>query len=567
MSIYFYNKVKIHSLLAKKVKHGAPHCKTWGEVGRLKVSRQNPRTEAFSSQDRKRHRGILKGEERMKFRRKGVIALTAALYVALFASAAMAVEVDNLQGLKDAIEAGGDVKLTAPITVDTTINVQKNIVLDLAGQTISASLGGSDVFIVSNGASMTIEDSAGNGIISSSDDCGIQIQGDLTGEGDTLNSKLVLNNGIIEADFYPVSVVGNGAQFDINGGVVRVTAVDGYAVSGSSGNAGYHGTIININGGELIGGSGLESDNPDYAGSGRDYIAGAGVFHSQDGVLNMTGGKVSGYVGIQFRSGRLNMTGGTVISNGDMPNPVASSNGAVAIGAGIAFITNGDPEKVGYRGNMSATISGDAKVIATGNDSYAIYEANHETTGNVIDTTQMKSLIITGGTFEGVAGALYIQNKGDEENTNGKVSISGGAFSSQPDEKYLDENVTFVDDGEGHFVVPSLTFTTDAITLAMNETITLDYTVVPANAKINWASNNPEIATVDTNGEITPAAVGETVITAALDGYDTISASCTVTVTEDDTPQQTGGSGGGCSAGFGALALLAALPLLRMRKK
>lgn len=516
----------------------------------------------------------------MKFRRKGVIALTAALYVALFASAAMAVEVDNLQGLKDAIEAGGDVKLTAPITVDTTINVQKNIVLDLAGQTISASLGGRDVFIVSNGASMTIEDSAGNGIISSSDDCGIQIQGDLTGEGDTLNSKLVLNNGIIEADFYPVSVVGNGAQFDINGGVVRVTAVDGYAVSGSSGNAGYHGTIININGGELIGGSGLESDNPSPAGLGRDYIAGAGVFHSQDGVLNMTGGKVSGYVGIQFRSGTLNMTGGTVISNGDMPNLVASSNGAVAIGAGIAFITNGDPEKVGYRGNMSATISGDAKVIATGEGSYAIYEGNHETAGNEIVNTQMLGLTITGGTFEGVAGALSIQNKGDENNEQGKVAISGGSFSNKPDEKYLAEDVAFVDDGEGHFVVPSLTFKTNSLSLAVNETVTLEYTIVPANAKLTWSSSKPEFASVNaTTGEITALAVGETVITAVIDGHETVSATCTVTVTEEEVPptppvtsddvkpQPSGSGGGGCSAGFGALALLAALPLLRMRKK
>lgn len=34
---------------------------------------------------------------------------------------------------------------------------------------------------------------------------------------------------------------------------------------------------------------------------------------------------------------------------------------------------------------------------------------------------------------------------------------------------------------------------------------------------------------------------------------------------EPSTPQHSGG--GGCSAGFGALALLAAVPLLRMRKK
>lgn len=513
-------------------------------------------------------------------KRKGIIMLIVALCIALFASAALAVDVNDLPGLKSAIEAGGDIKLTAPIAVDAQINVQQDIVLDLAGHTISASLGGSDVFIVSNGASMTIEDSVGNGIISSSDDCGIQVQGNLTGEGEALNSKLILNNGIIEADFYPVSVMGNGAQFDINGGIVRVTAVDGYAVSGSSGSAGYHGTIININGGELVGGSGLESDNPDYAGSGRDYIAGAGVFHSQDGVLNMTGGKVSGYVGIQFRSGTLNMTGGTVISNGDMPNPVASSNGAVAIGAGIAFITNGDPEKVGYRGNMSATISGNAQVIATGEGSYAIYEGNHETAGNEIDNTQMLGLEIAGGTFEGVAGALSLQNKGDENNEQGKITISGGSFSSEPDVKYLAEDVVFVNDGEGHFVVPSLTFKTNALSLAVNDTATLEYTVVPATATLTWSSSKPECASINaTTGEITALAIGETVITAVIDEHEATSATCTVTVTEEEVPptppvtsddvkpQPSGSGGGGCSAGFGVLALLAALPLLRMRKK
>lgn len=497
-------------------------------------------------------------------KRKGIIMLAVALCTALFASAAMAVDVNDLPGLKSAIEAGGDIKLTAPIDVDARINVQKSIVLDLAGQTISASLGSSDIFIVTNGASMTIEDSVGNGAISSNGWSGIQVIGNQTGTGDAINSKLILNNGKIEAQWYPVTVMGNGAQFDINGGIVEVTAPDGYAVSGSSGKAGYHGTIININGGELKGGWGLESDNDPT--SGRNYIAGAGVFHSQEGVLNMTGGKVSGYVGIQFRSGTLNMTGGTVISNGNMPTPVASSDGAVAIGAGIAFITNGDPEKVGYRGNMSATISGDAKVIATGNDSYAIYEANHETAGEA--NTQMMGLTITGGTFEGVAGALSIQNKGDENNEQGKVAISGGSFSNKPDEKYLAEDVAFVEDGEGHFVVPSLTFKTNSLSLAVNETVTLEYTIVPANAKLTWSSSKPEFASVNaTTGEITALAVGETVITAVIDGHETVSATCTVTVTEEEVPQPSGSGGGGCSAGFGALALLAALPLLRMRKK
>ncbi|OUO92876.1 Ig-like domain-containing protein [Cloacibacillus sp. An23] len=522
----------------------------------------------------------------MKFGKKGLAALAAALCVAFFAPAAMAVEVDSFDSLQSALNGTEGITVTGDFQITSQLIVSTNATLDLNGHTVSATLEGADIFVVTDGATFTINDTAGGGKISSNGWAAIQILGETSPDenASAINSKLILNGGTIEAQWYPITVMGKGAQFDINDGIVQVTAVDGYAVSGSSATTdsnknpvSYHGTIINVNGGQLIGGTGLESDsNPS---SGRDYIAGAGIFHSQEGVLNITGGTVSGYVGIQFRSGTLNMTGGTVISNGNMPTAVTpSSNGVVAIGAGIAFITNGDPEKVGYRGNMSATISGDAEVIATGEGSYAIYEANHETAGNESDT-QLVALTITSGTFEGKVGALSIQNKGDEDNTNGNVSISGGAFSSQPEEKYLAENVTFVDDGEGHFVVPSLTFATNVITLAMNETITLDYTVVPANAMINWTSSNPEIATVDANGEITPAAAGETTITATLADYDTISASCTVTVTEDDTPitppvtsddvtpPHTGGSGGGCSAGFGALALLAAVPLFRMRKR
>ena len=45
-------------------------------------------------------------------KRKGIIMLAAALCTALFASAAMAVDVNDLPGLKSAIKAGGDTPST-----------------------------------------------------------------------------------------------------------------------------------------------------------------------------------------------------------------------------------------------------------------------------------------------------------------------------------------------------------------------------------------------------------------------------------------------------------------------
>lgn len=109
----------------------------------------------------------------------------------------------------------------------------------------------------------------------------------------------------------------------------------------------------------------------------------------------------------------------------------------------------------------------------------------------------------------------------------------------------------------------------------------LEVTYTPTDAttrELVWSSSDTAVATVDAaTGKITPLKAGKTTITAALADNNTVKATCEVTViddsatsddvTSDDVKPQPSGSGGGCSAGFGALALLAALPLLRMRKK
>ena len=110
----------------------------------------------------------------------------------------------------------------------------------------------------------------------------------------------------------------------------------------------------------------------------------------------------------------------------------------------------------------------------------------------------------------------------------------------------------------------------------------LEVTYTPTDAttrELVWSSSDTAVATVDAaTGKITPLKAGKTTITAALADNNTVKATCEVTVIDDSAtsddvtsddvkPQPSGSGGGGCSAGFGALALLAALPLLRMRKK
>ena len=140
-------------------------------------------------------------------------------------------------------------------------------------------------------------------------------------------------------------------------------------------------------------------------------------------------------------------------------------------------------------------------------------------------------------------------------------------------------------------------------TVEVGKTKPLAITYVPektTNTAVTWESLNPNIATVDANGIVTGVAEGTATITAtpADTSMGAVTAQCLVTVTKaaeetpgtdptdpgtdptgpstdptdpgtDDKPAQPsgGGSGGGCSAGFGALALLAAVPLLLRRKK
>ena len=107
-------------------------------------------------------------------------------------------------------------------------------------------------------------------------------------------------------------------------------------------------------------------------------------------------------------------------------------------------------------------------------------------------------------------------------------------------------------------------FSVDPVSLALGikETKT-----IKASASSKWAVEDETIAAVsDIAGEsieVTGLTAGTTRITATNELGET--AVCTVTVTATPTP--VGGSSGGCSSGFGTLALLALMPMAWRRKK
>ena len=131
--------------------------------------------------------------------------------------------------------------------------------------------------------------------------------------------------------------------------------------------------------------------------------------------------------------------------------------------------------------------------------------------------------------------------------------------------------------------VESVSLDKTELQLAVGENATLSAAITPENAtdkNVTWSSDNETVATVDANGVVTAAAPGSATITVTTaDGGKTATcavtvsaggktATCAVTVSASPQPAPpSGGGGGGCSAGLGALALLAAVPLFARRKK
>lgn len=79
---------------------------------------------------------------------------------------------------------------------------------------------------------------------------------------------------------------------------------------------------------------------------------------------------------------------------------------------------------------------------------------------------------------------------------------------------------------------PSIALGRSAASMAVNGSVTLTATTVPANAVVTWTSSDEDIAMV-TNGEVLGVAAGSATITASItvDG-STYTATCDVTVTE-----------------------------------
>ena len=98
----------------------------------------------------------------------------------------------------------------------------------------------------------------------------------------------------------------------------------------------------------------------------------------------------------------------------------------------------------------------------------------------------------------------------------------------------MSENCRLFVIGEGGDV-PAITLDKSTATATVGGSdVTITATTTPASATVTWESSNEEVATVE-DGVVTPVAAGTCTITASItEGYETLTATCTVTVSAEN---------------------------------
>ena len=346
--------------------------------------------------------------------------------------AAASVGAKNYKTLADAINAaqtGDTVVLKQNVTESVRIPVGKEITLDLAGKNIQSSanavtvegkltikdstattepeVNGDTVTYTSgkitganlglcaiNGGEIILE----SGSVESTGNMGVYAQGNFTPSGAAQNSKITVKGGYILAQECAASAQGKGATLDIQGGVLK--SKDNAVVSGNgtkSNKKDCGGTIMNISGGTMIGG--IQT---------ADYIA-CGVYHPQQGTLNITGGKfqITNGVGVLIRAGSANITGGEIVTTGTVSGWVGDNK----INEGCHGIVYDSASN--YPGAAAAdnvAIGGTVKIVTEGSNAPVKMHRPADSKDNKIE--------VTGGSFSGSVDAEYLKGLNAELKAN-----------------------------------------------------------------------------------------------------------------------------------------------------
>lgn len=289
--------------------------------------------------------------------------------------------------------------------------ITKNVTLDLNGKNLTFSY-----ITVSKGGNLTIKESGNGGTYNGTGaNYSVYVKrggifnlesGKLTNsstasgtsnvvvrvEGGTATTPAAstanINGGKIESKGTPVFVRDPGATVNVSGGDL---VGSGLACIAGNGTKGMGGTTINISGGTL-------TAKPYDATS-----AACGIYHPNEGTLNITGGtiNVTDGVGVLMRGGEMTMTGGEINATGDdasRTGSVGDTNQKIGV-SGVIFDRDANYP---YAASTSIKIDGDAKV----NGAKEAVELIND--NNVADAKSAFKL--KGGTYSSDVSALLDEN-------------------------------------------------------------------------------------------------------------------------------------------------------------
>lgn len=196
-----------------------------------------------------------------------------------------------------------------------------------------------------------------------------------------------IKGGKIETKGTPVFVRDPGATVNVSGGEL---VGNGLACIAGNGTKGQGGTTINVSGGTLT------------ANAADKASAACGIYHPNEGTLNITGGtiNVADGVGVLMRGGEMTMTGGEINATGDATRTgsVGDTNQKIGV-SGVIFDRDANYPAVA---TTSIKIDGEAKVSGA----KAAVELIND--NNVADAKSAFKL--KGGTYSSDISALLDEN-------------------------------------------------------------------------------------------------------------------------------------------------------------
>ena len=366
--------------------------------------------------------------------------------------------------------------------------VTKNVTLDLNGKNLTFSY-----ITVSKGGNLTIKD-GGNGGTYTGTGANYSVyvkrggifnleSGKLTNsstasgtsnvvvrvEGGTATTPAAstanINGGKIESKGTPVFVRDPGATVNVSGGDL---VGSGLACIAGNGTKGMGGTTINISGGTLT-----AKPYPYDATS-----AACGIYHPNEGTLNITGGtiNVADGVGVLMRGGEMTMTGGEINATGDATRTgsVGDTNQKIGV-SGVVFDRDANYPAVA---TTSIKIDGEAKV----NGAKEAVELIND--NNVADAKSAFKL--KGGTYSSDVTALLDENS--EAVKQGENYVVTTYYAQVGETKYatLQEAADAATAGQTVKVLNDVDMTTDGnLTVNEGKDIVLDmngHSIKGANA-------------------------------------------------------------------------------------